>query len=257
MKDLRLVTLLLVASAAVAQPLKTTESPVHVADAKPGQPRLIVSLGMKAPLEAVRAQAEAAVGHPLVIEYGASLTLKNLIESGQAFELAILTPGVLDELTAKGKILPGSRFDVARVPVSIGQRGDAPKCDIGTTEALKKSLLNAKSIRWGTIGASVPTINKMLEVLGIGDQIKPHVNMPGGAVALGPGEYELHISLASEILPLKDEIYLGDIPQAMNIPAVMAAGIGSAGNAEEGKALIRFLKGSAIEPALKVNGMSR
>src|SRR2546427_1751278 len=77
-------------------------SSAKVADAKPGQTRLIVSNGLRAPLEAIKADAEKAVGHSFIIEYGASLALKNTIESGQPFELAIVTPEVLDEMTSKG-----------------------------------------------------------------------------------------------------------------------------------------------------------
>jgi molybdate transport system substrate-binding protein len=229
-----------------------------VADAKPGETRLIVSNGLRAPLEAVKTQAEKAIGHPLVTQYGASLGLKATIESGQPFELAIVTPEVLDDMIKQGKVLAGSRFDIARVPVAIGQRGDAPPCDFSTSVALKDTMVNAKSIRWATNGASLPTINHVLEKLGIGDEIRAKVNLPG-QVALGPGEYELNINLASEILPLTNHAHLGNIPAELNIPAVMSAGIGASSDTDSqaAKALLKFLQGPAIEPALNANGMTR
>jgi molybdate transport system substrate-binding protein len=226
-----------------------------VADAKPGQTRLIVSNGLRAPLEAIKEDAEKAVGHSFIIEYGASLALKNTIESGQPFEVAIVTPEVLDEMTSKGKVVAGSRFDVARVPVAIGQRGEGPKQDISTPDALKKALLNAKSIRYATNGASLPTVNKMIDQLGIASQMKDKTNQQG--VQLGAGEYELNINLASEILPVKTQVYLGNIPKEFQIPAIMAAGIGSSGDQAAAKALMKFLQGPAIEPSLKANGMQR
>src|SRR5205823_57400 len=81
---------------------------VKVADAKPGDTRLIISNGIRAPFEAVKAQAQQAAGHPFVIEYGASLGLKSTIESGQAFEVAIVTPEVIEDMTKQGKIVAGS-----------------------------------------------------------------------------------------------------------------------------------------------------
>jgi molybdate transport system substrate-binding protein len=237
---------------------------VKVADAKPGDTRLIISNGIRAPFEAVKAQAEQAAGHRFIIEYGASLGLKSTIESGQAFEVAIVTPEVIEDMTKQGKIVAGSRFDVARVPVAIGQRGDAPKSDITTPAALKRTLLHAKGIRFAYIGASRPTVDKMFKELAIGEAIKDKIIMDGPGspgprreVTLGPGEYELIINLASEVLPVKTQVYLGNIPNEFQIPAVMAAGIGAGGDQETAKALIKFLQGPAIEPFLKENGMQR
>jgi len=237
---------------------------IKVADAKPGDTRLIVSNGIRAPFEAVKAQAQQAVGHPFIIEYGASLGLKSTIESGQAFEVAIVTPEVIEDMTKQGKIVPGSRFDVARVRVAIGQRGYAPKSDIGTPAALKQALLNAKGIRFAFLGASRPTVDKMFKELALGEAIKDKIIVDGpGApgprreVTLGPGEYELIINLASEVLPMKTQVYLGSIPDEFQIPAVMAAGIGVGGDQEAAKALIKFLRRPAIDPFLKENGMQR
>jgi molybdate transport system substrate-binding protein len=237
---------------------------VKVADAKPGDVRLIVSNGLRAPLEKVRPQLEQAVGHPLIIEYNASLAAKATIESGQPFEVAIVTPEVLDGAIAKGKVVARTRYDAARVPVAIGERGEAPKQDISSPAPLKKALLGAKGIRFAYMGASRPTLDKMIADLGVADAIKEKIIMDGpGApgpnrqVELTPGEYELIINLASEVLPNKAQVYLGDIPKELQIPAIMAAGIGSNGDARTAKVVIAFLRGPAIEAGLAENGMHR
>jgi molybdate transport system substrate-binding protein len=230
---------------------------VKVADAKPGDTRLIVSNGVRVPLEAVKADAEKAVGHPFIIEYGASMGLRATMESGQPFEITIVTPEVLEDMIKAGKVVPGSRFDVARVPVAIGQIGDAPKSDISTPAALKATLLKAKGVRWATNGASLPTINKMVDSLGIRKDLEAKLNIPRDQVKLAPGEYELNVNLASEIIPVKTQVYLGNIPAEFNVPAVMAAGIGTGGDQKAAAALIAFLKGPAIEPSLNANGMQR
>ena len=100
-----------------------------VADAKPGDVRVIVTAAIREPLNAVLKQAEAAIDKPIVAEYGSARgNLKDEILNGQDFEVAILLPDVDDEIQAAGKIAPG-RFEIARVPVAFGLRGEAPNPD--------------------------------------------------------------------------------------------------------------------------------
>jgi molybdate transport system substrate-binding protein len=254
-------TLALTLLIAIATPQAFAQAPgsasqVKVADAKPGDVRIIASNGIREFLEAVRGQAEKAVGHPLIMQYGASKDLKSTIDSGQPFEVTIITPDVLDGVTAEGKVVAGSRVDLARVLIGIGQRGDAPKSDISTSAALKKTLLKAKSIRGTQNGASFPATVKMFEGLGLADTIKPKLNMPGD-VQLAPGEYELSFTLVSELLSQKNLVFLGPILPEFNVPAVMSAGIGSSGDEKAAKALIKFLQSPALDPVLKEKGMQR
>ena len=211
--------------------------------------RLIVSNGVRVPLQAVRSDLERALGHPTVIQYGASLGLKETLER-QAFEIAIVTPEVIDEMTSKGKLVPGSRVDVARVPAGIGQRGDVPRHDISTLDGLKQTLLGAKSIRWAPDGASLPAIHKMLGVLGIEDAIRAHVSV-NGDVPLARGEYELDIALAPELISMKAQQYLGNLPSEVQIPAMMTAAIGTLGDQALAKGVINFLQGPAIHATLQ------
>ena len=102
--------LLLTVSAAAAQ-----EGNAKIADAKPGDVRVLVSTGLKASLDPVKADAEKAVGHPLVIEYGPSKGLQTQIEGGAAFEASILTRDVIDAMIAKSRIVPGSATDIGHV----------------------------------------------------------------------------------------------------------------------------------------------
>ena len=152
---------------------------MKVADAKPGEIRVIASNGIREVLEAVKGQAEVAVGHPIVAQYGPSKDLKATIESGQAFEVVIVAAEVLDEMIADGKVVSGSRIDVARAMIGIGQRGDAPKSDISTTSALRQTLLNAKSIRATATGSVFPLMMKMFESMGIARTVKSKIDPPG------------------------------------------------------------------------------
>jgi len=219
---------------------------------------VLMSTGLKAPMEAVREEAEKAVGHPLIIEYGPALSLKQMIEAGETFDVALLTPNVVDELIQTGKIVTGSRVDVARLPIGVGQRGDASKADVSTMEGLKQALLRAKSIHYTPNGASVPVLHKTFELLGINEEMNAKTYFGPNVTKLGPGETELTITVASEILPDKNLVYLGPLPPEVQVPTILSVGIGSsAGNVKAAKALIRFLQVPVIEPALKANGVER
>lgn len=234
---------------------------VKLAEAPPGSVRMFVSSGLRAPLEAVRMEAEKTIGRPLAVQYAASRLLQAEIERGQPFELAILTGEVIDEMIAKGKVAAGSRADLARVLVAIARRGAAPVQDIGTPEALKAALLGAKSIRFSGAGASRPTIDNAFAKLDVAAVLKDRIVetlQNADEVVLATGEYQLLINLASEFRPDAPNLaYLGVIPPQFQVPVVISAGIGTSGDAKLARVLIEFLNGSAIEPALKANRMER
>src|SRR4029077_705310 len=119
------------------------------------------------PLNAVRKQAQTAIGKPIGVEYGSARgNLKDEILAGQDFEVAILLPDVDDELEAAGKIAAG-RFEIARVPVALGLCGEAPGLDVGSPAAVKAAMLNARSVKYAPTGAALMTVKKILSSLDI------------------------------------------------------------------------------------------
>ena len=101
-------------------------------------------------MEKILPEYERASGRHVEIEYGASAALKRTIEGGQAFDLAILTPTVIDDLINENKITAGTHTDVARSDLGVGIRAGAPRSDISTADALKRRLLAATSITYAT-----------------------------------------------------------------------------------------------------------
>jgi hypothetical protein len=117
-----------------------------IAEAKPVDLRVIATAAIREPLDAVLAQARQVAGHPIVVEYGSARgNLKDKVLGGADFEVALLLPDVNEELLKQDRILPESH-EIARVNVGIGLRGDAPDLDVSTPAALKKAMLNARSI---------------------------------------------------------------------------------------------------------------
>jgi len=243
------LSLALQAHAQVAEP--------RVADAKPGAVRVLVTAAIREPLDAVLKQAEAAIGKPIVVEYGSARgNLKDEILKGQGFEVAILLPDVDDEILSAGKIAP-DRFEIARVPVGFGLRGTAPNLDVSSPAAVKAAMLNAKSVKYAPTGAAVMTVRKILSTLDIAGKIHDSSTMQT-EVPLAAGEYEITIYPLSEIIPNKKVKNLGAVTAPLQVPIIIEATVGkNAADPKAAHALIRFLQGPAIDRALKDDGMEK
>lgn len=239
------------ATTAVAQTANVT-SDIHV----------LASNGIRAVVEEVRPQAERAIGRPLAIEFNSSSALRQKIEAGEAFDVAILTSDVLEELTKKGKIASGSGAGVARAGIGVGIRSGAPKPDIRTAAALKQTLLKAKSITFAQDGASRAFIVRMLDNFGIAENVKSKIVLEQGstraAARVADGSAEIILTLVSEILPAPGVELVGPLPAEAQNYVSMSAGIGAkAANPAAARALIKFLIGPTIAPTLKAKGMER
>lgn len=251
-----------------------------VADAAPNELRVIASGSLQRPLESVRMQAEQAAQRPLAIQYGAARGgLRDEILAGQEFEVALLVPDVNKELVQQGKAL-AQTYEVARIPVAIGLRGEGAPPDVSSPAAIKKALLGAKSVRYQPGGAGWPTMNKILSSLGIADSIKDATKMggPSGAPvgpppgagagpgapgapmtpALAAGEYEIWVFPVSEILSNRALKNLGPVIPEFQVPVITEAVIGAhARDKKAAQAFIDFLRGPTFELALKESGMTK
>lgn len=222
--------------------------------------RVLASNGVKAVVEAVLPQAERAAGHPLTVQYDTSAALKKKIEAGEAFDVVFLTSDVVNDLIKGGKVNGNSRAEICRTGIGIGMRSGAPKPGIGTPEALKETLLNAKSITYAEDGASRPYIEKMLESLGIAENVKAKTLLQqGGArttASVANGQAQYVITLASEILPVRGIELLGPLPSEFQHYVGFAAGTAAqSAHAEAARKLIAFLASPAVVPVLKAKGM--
>jgi len=227
-------------------------APIHV----------LASNGMKAVIDELKPQAERAAGRRLMIEYGTSSSVKKRIEGGEAFDVAILTSEVIDDLAKAGKIAAGTRTEIARCGIGIGVRAGAAKPDIRTPDALKKTLLAAKSITYAQDGASRTYILQMQDKLGIGDAMKAKTILEKGSVGsnarVADGSVEMVLTLVSEILPAKGVQLVGPLPAEVQHYVNFAEGIGpNSKNTEAGKALVKFFASPAVAPTLKAKGMER
>lgn len=229
----------------------------RVADARPGEVRVLATAAIRIPLDAVRAEASNVIGHNVVIEYGSARgNLKDAVMAGTEFDVALLLPDVDEELLKSGKITTRGVV-VGKTDVAIGLRGDGTP-DLSTPDKIKTAMLNAKSLRWSDTGAALLTVNKILDTLKIRDAVKARHNIVPAPVPLGQGDYEINIYPLSEILANGSLRNAGPVTAELQVPVIVTATISSNTlNVAAAKALVKFLQGAAMEPVLAKNGFRR
>ncbi len=220
--------------------------------------KVLSTNGVASLLRELAPQFERAAGHTLAITWGATNGLRKEIDAGAAFDVAILTAEVTDDLIRQGKIV-GTRSDIAKSGVGVAIRAGARKPDISTVEAFKRTLLDAQSVAYSAHGMSGVYFASLLQRLGIAEQMKPKSRVPAsgptGEVA-ARGEAELAIQQISELLPVAGIELVGPFPAELQVFTVFSAGLGA--NAKEtagAQALIDFLSAQKTNPLIKAKGL--
>ena len=205
---------------------------------------------------------ERQTGNKVVIDNGTTGQLKARINGGEAFDVVVITPAVVDEMIKSGKVAAGSAVKLAGVGIGVVVKEGAPKPDISTVEAFKQALLKAKTVAYidpASGGSSGIYIDKLLEKLGIADQIRPKARLKkGGHVAdlIVSGEAELGIHQISEIVPVKGAALVGPLLPEIQNTTIYAAGMSaSAKDKDAAKELIEYLSGPDAAAVLKSKGM--
>ena len=222
--------------------------------------RMLVSNGMKGAMEELQPQLEKAIGRSLAIDYGSTASLKKRIETGEAFDVTIITTEAIGDLIQQGKLAGASRVDVGRSELGIGIRAGAPRPDIGTPAALTKALHETPSVTYPQDGASRGTIEKMFEHMGIAVEMKPKIILaPGSGPAtesVATGKAAMVITLFSEIVPTRGVEILGPLPGEYQFDIRFGAATSARSkNGEAAQALIAFLSGPKAAPVLKAKGI--
>jgi molybdate transport system substrate-binding protein len=217
---------------------------------------VFVSDGMKPSVEELIPQIEHSIGRKLTPQFNSSKALRDKVQSGEPFDAAILTSDIIDDLIKQGKIAAGSRTDIARTGMGVGVRAGAAKPDVSNPEALKRTLLGAKSITFNPSGASAPHVYDIFQRLGIAEDVKSKLILdaePGRPqMNVADGKGELVITLIPEIKFFKGVELAGPVPADLQSYISFAAGVATnTHNADAAKALIKFITSPAAAPTLK------
>lgn len=222
--------------------------------------RVLCSNGFRAALEKLLPQGERASGRTAKVKFGASRNLKQSIEGGETFDLVILTPQIIDDLTKEGKVAAGTKVDLASSGIGVAVRAGRPKPDVGTAQAIKQTLLDAKSIGYVQVGAGTPPVLDMIHRLGIEQEVKNKtVFQPGAEQSMknvADGKVDVAFGLISEILPAPGVQLAGPLPAEFQKPIILSAGIASSTrNREASDRFIRSLTSAEAATKIKASGM--
>jgi molybdate transport system substrate-binding protein len=207
---------------------------------------------------------ERTTHHKIVTRFGASMgnapdSIPSRLERGEAADVVILAASALDELIQQGKVVPGSRVDLVRSSIGIAVRAGASKPDISSVDALKRTLLHAKSIAYSASASGVYLSHEMFQRLGIVDQIMSKCQRidsePVGAV-VARGDAEIGFQQISELLPVPGIDYVGPLPREVQKVTVFSAGVAAgAKNPDAAGALIGFFASPAAARAITDSGL--
>src|SRR5262245_19802593 len=204
---------------------------------------------------------ERKSGTKVTITWGPAAGLVKELESGADGDLAILTAEAVDALIAKGKVVAGSRVDIASSGIGLAVRKGASKPDIGSPDALKRALLAAKSVAHSRMGGSGIYFPTVLTRLGIADAMKGKIVLPEPGTPVGEviakGDAEIGVQQISELLPVEGIELIGPLPPSLQKLTTFSAGILTAAKDPHGaKALVKFLTAES-PPLLAAKGLER
>jgi molybdate transport system substrate-binding protein len=202
---------------------------------------------------------EAATGNKIVPTWAGTVDIKKKMAAGEVYDVIIAATPEIDAFIQAGKILPDSLTPVMKSAVGVAVRAGAPKPDIGSSDALKKTLLTATSIGYST-GPSGTYVVSLFERMGIADQVKAKLRQvpPGERIGtvIQNGEAEIGFQQVSELIHEPGIQYLGPLPPEVGRITVFAAGVHSAAHEPEAaKVLIKHLTAPAAAAAIKSHGM--
>jgi molybdate transport system substrate-binding protein len=222
--------------------------------------KLIASNAVKEIVVDVVPAFEKASGHKVAMTWAGTEAIAKRIAEGEIVDIVLIAAANIDKLIADGKLVAGSRTDIAKSGVAIAVRAGLPKPDVSSRDAVKNAVLSAKSIAYSS-GPSGNYLVGLFKTMGIADQIKDKVKQtPSGvqvADVLARGEADLGFQQVSELLHRHDIQYLGPLPPDIQHTTVFSAGLHPAApQPDAAKALVKFMTAPEAGAIIRKSGMT-
>ena len=238
--------------------------PLVLAQPAAAEVHVLSSGGFTAAYKDLVAGCEVKLGEKVVSAYGASMgaapdAIPNRLARGEPADVVILAADAFDKLVKDGKGAAGTRVDLARSAIGLSVKAGAPKPDISTVEALKKTLLEAKSIAYSASASGTYLSEELFPKLDSSGQVmakakKIFSERVGTIVARG--EAELGFQQVSELLPIEGLDFVGTLPEEVQRVTVFSAGLAAgAKQPEAAKKLIACLGSAEAAPAIRKTGL--
>ena len=255
---------LMLAAAMLTGSLLSATAMTKAAVAEPVEVTVLTSVALTSAMDELAPQFERATGNKLKIGYSLIADIKKRVIAGESADVIMPSRPAMDDLRKQDKFAPGSVIDVAGTPVAIAAKAGAPKPDISSADALKATLLAAKSIVYADPakgGASGVYFATVIDKLGIAEQLKAKTILvpgPQAADVVAKGEAELGVAQASEIVPVSGAQLVGPLPGELGSLTQFTAAIGAGSKqAEAAKSLIQYLTGPSAAAVFKAKGFQQ
>jgi molybdate transport system substrate-binding protein len=206
---------------------------------------------------------ERATGHRIVTEATSmgtgSTSIPARLERGEAIDVVIVAERDLEELIKTGRVRAGTRVDLARSAIGMAVRRGAPKPDISSVDALRRTLLEARSIAYSASVSGTYLSTELFQRLGIADRVLPKSRKIEGervGAVVARGEAEIGFQQISELLPVPGIDLVGPLPPDVQRVTVFSAGIGvAATNPALAKSFVEFLASPAALSAIRKSAL--
>jgi molybdate transport system substrate-binding protein len=222
--------------------------------------KVIAGGSMTASMNALAAPFEKASGHKLSIHFDSTPNIIARVNSGTPFDVVVVPVDVFKDAAAKARFAPGPTVDIARVGYGVIVRAGAPKPDLSTPDAFKKSLLAAPSIAFLPASAAGAYVTKVFERLGIGEEMKAKTKVQAAPAQIAPavakGEAELGVFLTNVLVAPGVELvgpFPGELQQELVFTSAVAA---DTKEADAAKALIDYFRTQEATAIIKAAGMT-
>jgi molybdate transport system substrate-binding protein len=187
-------------------------------------------------------------------------SIPNRLRRGEPVDVVIVADGVLVGFVKDGLIMAGTYTPLARSVIGMAVRAGAAKPDISTVDALKRTLLQARSIAYSASVSGDYVSTELLQRLGIADQVAGKSRRIEGGERVGAvvarGEAEIGFQQISELLPVPGIDHVTPLPPEVQRVSVFSAGVAAGSrNTEAAKALIGFLASPEATHAVTKSGM--
>ena len=229
--------------------------------------KVLSSNSMTSVLKELAPLFERASGHTVTLGFGTSQQVAKRVQEGEPADVVVITPQAIDQLVKQGKVIAGSGAQIARSLMGIGVRAGAPHPDIGTPEAMKRTLLAAKSVTFSDPATGAESglhAMRMFERLGIAAEMKPKFKFGDGTSSgrlVVSGEAELAIWQIAAMKPIAGLEIAGPLPAELQHTTYISAGLGTTGFGAAGKAsdtalaFMKFLGTPEAAAVIKAKGL--
>ena len=231
--------------------------------------RVMLSAGFSQAYSELAPAFERASGHRLVTTRGPSMgdspeAIPARMKRGEPVDVVIMVGASIDELGRQGLVRAGSKVDLARSQIGMVVRAGAAKPDIGSVEAFRRTLLEAKSIAYSDSASGIYLSSTLFAKLGVADRTagksRKIKGPPSGepvAAVVARGEAEIGFQQVSELIHVAGVSYVGPIPAELQQDTFFSAALADAVKQPEAAgALIRFLASREAAPAIAKSGLA-